>query len=531
MHIVSVLTYPLIALATISTQDEANAGDTLSQKACYPVNVSRVPKREPEVVHNHIGARSSGIPGEIQLSIVDKRQQFDFSDKSTLDKNIFSPKSASFSDNGKKLYVNSLEGCKTVVYDMPGMKPRTTISYEFPNGNGSKWARPSGFYNFSHYPNGDSRRFAGKPVESDFSHNGKYLWVTFYRRSFDINAQDPSAVALIDAKADTIVRMFETGPLPKMIAVSPDDKWVAVTHWGDNTVGLIDISDKNLTKWHHVKPIEIGKKLSLDFPLDESVNRDANSGNLLRGTVFTPDSKHLLVSAMAGALNIINVKEGKLIAQVMNLYGIRHLAIFGDYLYGSKNSAGEIVKIPLQALIDKAVAAHNAGKRQINAEGVITCKVGSGARTLALSPDGKYIFVACNSASQLCVVDSSSMKVVDSLQIDSYPVGLAISPDGSHLAVTSQGRSGGGGNAVNLIKVDRPNFIYDSPINDPIEEIQTDSIQNDSEIINPQKGSPTYFSNTDRLKSLFSNRWTIGIIVMTIAAIACFLTARGKKKK
>lgn len=530
MNIASVLIYHLIAIATLSTQDEVSAVDTLSKRVGPPAKISQESKREPEVVHNRVGARSEGVAGEIQLSIEDKRQQFDYGDKSTLDKNIFSPKSATFSDNGKKLYVNSLEGCKTVVYDMPGMKPRTIISYEFPNGNGSKWARPSGFYNFTHYQGGDSRRFSGKPVESDFSHNGKYLWVTFYRRSFDINAQDPSAVALIDAKADTIVRMFETGPLPKMIAVSPDNKWVAVTHWGDNTVGLIDISDSDITKWHHVRPIEIGRKLSLNFPMDQSVNRDANSGNLLRGTVFTPDSKYLLVSAMAGPLNIIDVKEGKLIAQAQNLYGIRHLAIVGDYLYGSKNSAGTMEKIPLQALIDKAVAAHDAGNRQINAEGVITCKVGGGARTLALSPDGKYIFVACNSASQLYVVDSSTMKVVDNIRIDSYPVGLAISPDGTYLAVTSQGRSGGGGNAVNLIKVDRPNFTYIPPVSDQ-EEIQADSIQNEPDTFNPENGSPDYFSYTERLKSLFSNRWTIGIIVIIIAAIACFLTARGKRHR
>lgn len=48
-----------------------------------------------------------------------------------------------------------------------------------------------------------------------FSHRGRYLWVPYYRRSFDINAQDPSAVAVIDTRTDSIVRMFETGPLPK----------------------------------------------------------------------------------------------------------------------------------------------------------------------------------------------------------------------------------------------------------------------------------------------------------------------------
>ena len=80
--------------------------------------------------------------------------------------------------------------------------------------------------------------FKGKPVESCFSHNGKYLWVTYYRRDYDINAQSPSAVAIIDTDKDSIVRVMPTGPLPKMIAASPNNKFIAVTHWGDNTVGL-----------------------------------------------------------------------------------------------------------------------------------------------------------------------------------------------------------------------------------------------------------------------------------------------------
>ena len=82
------------------------------------------------------------------------------------------------------------------------------------------------------------------------------------------------------------------------------------------------------------------------------------------------------------------------------------------------------------------------------------CKVGSGARTIELSPSGKYIFAACNNASALYVVDANTMKVLTSIPADSYPVGLDVSKDGKYVFTTAQGHSGkGGGNAVDIFKV------------------------------------------------------------------------------
>ena len=46
------------------------------------------------------------------------------------------------------------------------------------------------------------------------------------------------------------------------------------------------------------------------------------------------------------------------------------------------------------------------------------------------------------------------MKVITRISVDSYPVGLDISKDGRYIFTTSQGRSGGGGNAVNIFRVD-----------------------------------------------------------------------------
>lgn len=369
-----------------------------------------------------------------------------------IDPDIYSPKSVTFSKDGKKIYVNSLEGCKTVVYDAVTHKKLKVIEHAFDSGEGDIWLMPSGYYEFTHYPNGEKRGFSGKPVEAALSKDGRYLFVPYYRRTFDINAQDPSALAVIDTEKDEIVLMTETGPLPKMVRVSNDGKLLAITHWGNNTVGFLDISDANPRNWKHLAPVTIGNKLNLNYSLSVPVNRDSGSGYLLRGTVFLPGDSLLLVSGMAGPLAVIDVNDMKWIGMVGALSSVRHITMKGDKLYLSRNSAGEVLTVPIDSVVS-AVARQRDTSREFRINGIQRAKVGGGARTLKVSPSGKYIFVACNSASEISIVRTEDMKLIGRIPADAYPVGLDISPDGSQVISTSQGRKGVGGNAVNFFEI------------------------------------------------------------------------------
>ena len=51
------------------------------------------------------------------------------------EKDINSPKSVSYSVDGNKIYINSLEGNKTVVYDSKTLTHLKTISYDFSKDN------------------------------------------------------------------------------------------------------------------------------------------------------------------------------------------------------------------------------------------------------------------------------------------------------------------------------------------------------------------------------------------------------------
>lgn len=409
---------------------------------------------EPVAIHPKVGTKSQADNGDIALNLVNKHLNYFGCPAEHRDQYINSPKSANIHPDGTKYYVNSLEGCATVVYDMNTHQRLKVINYSFEDEKDSAlWSRPSSFYPFTHYTE-NLNTFKGKPVESTFSHGGRYLWIPFYRRTYDLNAQDPSAIAVVDTRTDEIVKLMETGPLPKMVACSHDGRHIAITHWGNNTVGIVNVESLNPDEWFHESLLVVDYVLPLDYSLTEPVDRDNKSGYCLRGTVFTPDDQYLLVGCMGGSggIAVINMQTQKYMGRVLGMMAnVRHLVIKDGYLYLSINKTGYVQRIQLD---DFMKAAQQLDGKTRTVSGWQNCKVGAGARTIELSPSGRYVFAACHLASRLFVVDTRTMKTVASIDVDSYPVGLDISNDGRFVIVTSQGRGNQGGNAVNIYEVE-----------------------------------------------------------------------------
>lgn len=479
------------------------------------------PKEAPPVVHPSIDTLVR-FGGNKQIRLAHKIQNY--KGGPTRDADVLSPKSVNIHPSGKKFYVNSLEGGKTMVYSLPGLKKIAVINHRFNSSHSRLWAPSSGLFKFRHYTEG-LNNFTGKPVESTFSHDGRYLWVPYYRRSYDINAQDPSALAVIDTSTDTIVRIMEAGVLPKMIATSPDGGTIAIAHWGDNTVGLIDISSADPKQWKYKANVAVGRQLFHDFSLTESVDRDKNSGEALRGTVFTPDGKYLLVGCMSGGgIAVIDVEKRKYLGKLFGMMAnVRHVVIKGDWLYTSVNIAGYVQRIKISE-IQKAI--ENMGNsRNISTSGWETVKVRPGARTLELSPAGDYIFVACNFGSMICIVDST-MKNIAEIPVDSYPVGLDISPDGKWLISTSQGRNRFGGNCVDIFAL---SGLKAPDKNQDKTKVSSETDQGET-IVGSIKGLYRYKETFDALWAFIAKSWIPIIINIVVVVLIIFIARRLLKK-
>ena len=165
--------------------------------------------------------KSSDTTGEVVMKLSHRFQSYNWNPKQKFDNydtSINSPKSVKYSKDGSKFYVQSLEGYTTSIYDSGSKTLIKTLIHEFTTANDSLFkGGETTIYNYPYKQKRTQKNvFLGKPVESCFSHQGKYLWVTYYRRDFDPIAQSPSAVAIIDTERDVIVRVMPTGPLPKM---------------------------------------------------------------------------------------------------------------------------------------------------------------------------------------------------------------------------------------------------------------------------------------------------------------------------
>lgn len=414
--------------------------------------------QELEVVHVPMGITSEPVNAPVKLKLVHRKQMYNTNPDSAndvYDGRIHSPKSAIFNELKHKIYVNALEGYVTLVFNDSTFKFINRIDHKFQSDDSSLFNNESTVFDYKYAYRKDSFNiFSGKPVESCLSHNGKYLWITYYRRSYDANAISPSAVAIIDTDTDKIVRVMPSGPLPKMIAASPDNKYIAVTQWGDNTIGIIDIQSDTVSQFHYVKQFVVGYKQTFDFEQGEKVDRDNDCGYCLRGTVFTPDSKYLLICRMGGGgiavFDMINMKYlGTVFGMKSNL---RHIVINRDDIYISSNLTGFVQKAKLQDVIDNKLK--NPGKDTQFTEWQSCYTGGVGVRTISVSSDGRYIFATVNNDSKIAVIDSQVMRVISKISCDSYPVGMALSPDDKTLVVTSQGKRGQGGHSVMMFHIE-----------------------------------------------------------------------------
>ena len=411
---------------------------------------------QSQVVHIQIGQKSKGS-NEVTLELVNRFQRNvtkPSNESDSYDVSINSPKSVNYSLDGNKFYVQSLEGCKTVVYNSKTKKKIKTIEHSFDASNQQLFKdNETTVFEYKYNQKlSNYNVFNGKPVESCFSHNGKYLWVTYYRRDYDSNAECPSALAIIDTEKDEIVRVMPTGPLPKMIACSPDNKFIAVTHWGDNTLGIINIEGVNPMDFYYHKHLVVDYQMKLDFGAGH-VNRDSECGYCLRGTVFTPDGDFLLVGKMGGAAGIavFDAKTYEFLGTIKGMQSnVRHLVINGEFLYLSANTPGMVQKCSWRAFVKSRI--QNEGK-EVAFNEFETVSVGSGARTIVTTSDGEYLFAAVNNGSKIVVVRTKDMKVVTEIPDDSYHVGMDISSDDKELIVTSQGKENGGGNSVMVFKI------------------------------------------------------------------------------
>ena len=247
-------------------------------------------------------------------------------------------------------------------------------------------------YGYSKY----SSIYKGSPVEGAYSPDGKYLYVTNYamygkgfnREGHDIcspaSGYDTSFLYRVNLANYEIDNVYPVGSVPKVVEVTPDNKFVLVSNWCSYDLKVISIASQKV-----IKTIKIGR-----YP---------------RGIAVSNDSKFAYVAEMGGSrIHVINLEDFS-ITYIPIGSNPRAIVLSPDnsMMYVTMNLSGKVASWDL--------INNKAGK---------SVKTGKAARSLAISSDGTALFVVNFVSNTISKVRTSDMKVFQSIKACNEPIGI-----------------------------------------------------------------------------------------------------------
>lgn len=241
-----------------------------------------------------------------------------------------------------------------------------------------------------------SGSYKGAPVEGAFSPDGKYLYFTnyaMYGKGFTkeghdtcspASGYDTSFLSRINLATKKIDGVYPVGSVPKVVKISPDNKYLLVSNWCSYTVTVISVaSGKTVTS------IKIGR-----YP---------------RGIAITKDSRYAYVAEMGGS----------------NIHRI-DLTDFSKVLIPIGSNPRAVVLSPDETKL--YVTMNVSGKVQawdlVAGKSIKSVKTGLAARSLDISSDGSALFVVNFNSDTVSKVRTSDMKILQTVKVCNEPIGV-----------------------------------------------------------------------------------------------------------
>ena len=310
-----------------------------------------------------------------------------------------SPKSVQASNTGLVSAHNMMYRHSVTIYDALTMELKETIpdSVELSKFGLAKY----------------SGNYKGAPVEGAFSPDGKYLYFTnyaMYGKGFNKEGHDTcspasgfdtSFLSRINLETNVIDALYPVGAVPKVVKVTPDNKYILVSNWCSYTVTVISVETQKT-----IKSIKIGR-----YP---------------RGISISSDSKYAYVAEMGGnRIHRINLEDFN-VSYIPIGSNPRAISLSADdtKLYATLNISGKVIAWDLQT--NKAIK---------------TVATGKSARSLAISSDGSALFVVNFGSGTLSKVRTSDMKVIQNIKVCPEPIGVTYDSSTSRTWVACYGGS------------------------------------------------------------------------------------------
>ena len=265
---------------------------------------------------------------------------------------------------------------------------------------------------FGYDVDGDSYR--GAPVEAAFTSDGSFAFVSNYRMygaGFDPLAGSDDCgkdqgqdgfVYRIDTGSLEIDRVYPVGPVPKFLAVTPDDRLLLVSNWCGFDVTIIDLATRV-----PLAEIEVGR-----YP---------------RGIAVTSDGRRAYVAVM-GSTDVaviglpappighrFEMPDSPRLLSYLAGVGLspRHLVLGPDdrTLYATLNGADAVVAVD--------VATGDVVNR---------VRTGRQPRSMDISDDGTALYVVNYGSDTMSKIRTGDLAVLQQVDTAPRPIGITYDP-------------------------------------------------------------------------------------------------------
>lgn len=258
-----------------------------------------------------------------------------------------------------------------------------------------------------------SGTYKGAPVEGAFSPDGKYLYFSnyaMYGKGFTkegtdkcspADGYDTSFVSRVNLDNYAIDAVYPVGSVPKVVAVTPDNKYILVSNWCSYTVTVISV--------------ETGKTV-----------QNVKIGRYPRGIAITQDSVYAYVAEMGGSgVHRIDLRD---FSKSFLPIGVNPRAIVlspdQKVLYVTLNVSGK-------------VAAWDLEKGKL----IKSVRTGKTARSLDISSDGSALYVVNYESGTMSKVRASDMKLIQTIKVCKEPIGVTFDKPSQNTWVACYGGS------------------------------------------------------------------------------------------
>ena len=216
----------------------------------------------------------------------------------------------------------------------------------------------------------------------------------------------------------------QIGMNPLGATLTPDGKYLITTNDDERGGGAVSLQN----------PTNVGGySLSVVDTASMTVVSQINSGNVFIGLAATGAGPYKLYASGGGAsqVKLFSISAAGVIS-TGSPAGITiapihptNLGYVNSYVPGPTMNAPDVNgnKPPVPSQFGSRTAATS-----------ITFPAG-----LAMSPDGKYLYVACNGDNSLAVIDTAANSVVKQLPVGFFPYGVQVSADGASVYVSNWG--------------------------------------------------------------------------------------------